>query len=70
MESAFKTDFSKVNIHDNAESSKLNASLGAEAFATGDDIFFREGRYNPESQQGQELLGHELTHVIQQRGGK
>jgi hypothetical protein len=70
MESAFNADFSKVNIHDNAESSKLNASLGAEAFATGNDIFFREGRYNPESQQGQELLGHELTHVIQQRGGK
>ncbi|WP_171690363.1 eCIS core domain-containing protein [Paenibacillus germinis] len=70
MESAFKADFSKVNIHNNAESTKLNESLGAEAFATGNDIFFREGRYNPESHQGQELLGHELTHVIQQRGGK
>lgn len=70
MESAFKTDFSNVNIHNNAESSKLNASLGAEAFATGNDIFFREGRYNPDTHQGQELLGHELTHVIQQRGGK
>ncbi|MDQ0917786.1 DUF4157 domain-containing protein [Paenibacillus sp. V4I5] len=70
MESAFKADFSNVNIHNNAESSKLNAALGAEAFATGNDIFFREGRYNPESHQGQELLGHELTHVIQQRGGK
>lgn len=62
MESAFKADFSNVNIHNNAESSKLNAALGAEAFATGNDIFFREGRYNPESHQGQELLGHELTH--------
>jgi hypothetical protein len=70
MESAFNADFSNVNIHQDAESSKLNASLGAEAFATGNDIFFREGRYNPDSHQGQELLGHELTHVIQQRGGK
>ncbi|MBP1966264.1 DUF4157 domain-containing protein [Paenibacillus aceris] len=70
MESAFKADFSQVNIHNDSESSKLNASLGAEAFATGNDIFFREGRYNPDSRQGQELLGHELTHVIQQRGGK
>lgn len=70
MESAFNADFSKVNIHNDAESTKLNASLGAEAFATGNDVFFREGRYNPDSRQGQELLGHELTHVIQQRGGK
>ncbi|WP_171684383.1 eCIS core domain-containing protein [Paenibacillus planticolens] len=70
MESAFNADFSNVNIHHDSGASKLTASLGAEAFATGNDIFFREGRYNPDSRQGQELLGHELTHVIQQRGGK
>ncbi|MDQ0872960.1 hypothetical protein QFZ77_001619 [Paenibacillus sp. V4I3] len=70
MESAFQADFSNVNIHNDAESTKLSASLGAEAFATGNDVFFREGRYNPDSREGQELLGHELTHVIQQRGGK
>jgi hypothetical protein len=70
MESAFKTDFSNVNIHNDSESSKINRSLGAEAFATGNDVFFREGRYNPDSREGQELLGHELTHVVQQRGGK
>ncbi|MDR6883770.1 DUF4157 domain-containing protein, partial [Bacillus sp. 3255] len=70
MESAFGADFSNVNIHNDSESSKINESLGAEAFATGNDVFFREGRYNPDSREGQELLGHELTHVIQQRGGK
>ncbi|KRE86525.1 hypothetical protein ASG89_11000 [Paenibacillus sp. Soil766] len=70
MESAFQTDFSNVNIHNDSESTKINRSLGAEAFATGNDVFFREGRYNPDSREGQELLGHELTHVVQQRGGK
>ncbi|GGI46757.1 hypothetical protein GCM10008018_18670 [Paenibacillus marchantiophytorum] len=70
MESAFNKDFSNVNIHNDSESTKLSASLGAEAFATGNDIFFREGRYNPDTHQGQELLGHELTHVVQQRGGQ
>ncbi|WP_244937253.1 eCIS core domain-containing protein, partial [Paenibacillus alginolyticus] len=70
MESAFNTDFSNVNIHNDSESSKINRSLGAEAFATGNDVFFREGRYNPDTREGQELLGHELTHVVQQRGGK
>ncbi|UKS25232.1 DUF4157 domain-containing protein [Paenibacillus sp. HWE-109] len=70
MESAFNKDFSDVNIHNDSESTRLSASLGAEAFATGNDIFFREGRYNPDTHQGQELLGHELTHVVQQRGGQ
>ncbi|MGG1513888.1 DUF4157 domain-containing protein [Paenibacillus oryzisoli] len=70
MESAFNADFSGVNIHTDSNSSMLNRSLGAEAFATGNDVFFREGRYNPDTRDGQELLGHELTHVIQQRGGK
>ncbi|MDR6552034.1 DUF4157 domain-containing protein [Paenibacillus qinlingensis] len=70
MESAFKADFSNVNIHNDSESSKINRSIGAEAFATGNDVFFREGRYNPDTREGQELLGHELTHVVQQRGGK
>jgi hypothetical protein len=68
MENAFGSDFSNVNIHADAEADQLNQSIGAEAFATGNDIFFREGQYNPGSRQGQELLGHELTHVVQQTG--
>jgi hypothetical protein len=68
METAFGSDFSNVNIHADAEADQLNQSIGAEAFATGNDIFFREGQYNPGSRQGQELLGHELTHVVQQTG--
>ena len=70
MESAFNADFSNVNIHHDSESSRINRSIGAEAFATGNDVFFREGKYNPDTRDGQELLGHELTHVVQQRGGK
>uniref|UniRef100_A0A4Y8PQS6 eCIS core domain-containing protein n=2 Tax=Paenibacillus athensensis TaxID=1967502 RepID=A0A4Y8PQS6_9BACL len=66
MESAFGADFSNVNIHTGSKASEVSESLGAEAFATGNDIFFREGNYNPDSHKGQELLGHELTHVLQQ----
>ena len=33
------------------------------------DLHFAPGQYDPSSQQGQELLGHELAHVVQQRGG-
>ncbi len=60
-------DFSDVNIHRDQESDHLNKSVQAEAFTTGKDIFFREGKYDPVSNEGQKLLAHELTHVVQQR---
>jgi hypothetical protein len=63
MESFFQTDFSQVRIHVGAQAQ----SIGAVAFTTGHDIFFAPGHYAPESARGQQLLGHELTHVIQQR---
>ncbi|MFN6947247.1 MAG: DUF4157 domain-containing protein [Cytophagaceae bacterium] len=66
MESSFGTDFSNVNIHTGEQAS----SVGALAYAQGNDIHFAPGRYNPETQSGQELLGHELTHVVQQRQGR
>jgi hypothetical protein len=62
-------DFSGVSVHDSPEADDLNKRLGAKAFTTGQDIFFRQGEYSPESQSGQELLAHELTHVVQQREG-
>ncbi len=67
MESSFSSDFSSVNIHDNSESAE---NLGAQAYAQGNDIHFAAGKYHPNSQKGQELLGHELTHVVQQREGR
>jgi hypothetical protein len=68
LESAFGADFSRVNIHTSGEADALNQSLQARAFTTGQDIFFRQGEYNPGSAAGQELLAHELTHVVQQNG--
>jgi hypothetical protein len=69
MEAAIGADFSNVNIHHDAESDELNRSVGALAFTQGNDVFFRQGKYDPSSHDGQELLGHELTHVVQQTGG-
>ncbi|MEP0859571.1 DUF4157 domain-containing protein [Trichocoleus sp. DQ-U1] len=70
MEKAFGADFSSVKIHTDAQSHQLNQSIQAKAFTTGQDIFFRQGEYNPGSRGGQELLAHELTHVVQQNGGQ
>jgi hypothetical protein len=68
FESSMGHDFSGVNVHADSESDGLNKQLGARAFTTGSDIFFRQGEYNPASSGGQELLAHELTHVVQQGG--
>ena len=66
MEQAFGTDFSGVKVHTDGQSDQLNRSIQARAFTTGQDVFFRQGEYNPGSRGGQELLAHELTHVVQQ----
>jgi hypothetical protein len=62
-------DFSGVRVHASPEADALSHQMGAKAFTTGQDIFFREGAYNPHSSAGQELIGHELTHVVQQGTG-
>jgi hypothetical protein len=59
-------DFSQVHIHTDAKADKLSQQLGAKAFTTGHDVFFRDGVYQPGSDSGRGLIAHELTHVIQQ----
>ncbi len=68
--SALNAEFSSVRVHTDTTADSLNRSLNARAFTTGQDIFFRQGEYNPGSSSGRELLAHELTHVVQQMGGK
>ena len=69
MERAFGADFGRVRVHADAEADSLNRSLQARAFTTGQDIFLRQGEYRPGNFEGQRLLAHELTHVVQQNGG-
>ena len=68
MKSAFGNYFSGVRVHTDTNADSLNESLSARAFTTGQDIFFRQGEYNPGSSSGKELVAHELTHVVQQSG--
>ncbi|MHC5755974.1 MAG: eCIS core domain-containing protein, partial [Nostoc sp.] len=70
MEQAFGTDFSGVKVHTGTQADQLNQSIHAKAFTTGQDVFFRQGAYEPGSQEGQKLLAHELTHVVQQGEGR
>jgi hypothetical protein len=63
-------DLSGVRVHTSSESDELNHQLNAKAFTTGQDIFFKQGEYNPGSSSGKELIAHELTHVVQQSTGQ
>ena len=66
MEAFFDASFADVRVHVGHEA----ASIGALAFTIGTDLYFAPGQYNPQTTQGQQLLGHELTHVVQQRAGR
>jgi hypothetical protein len=59
-------DMSGVRVHTDSAADTLSRSIGAKAFTTGSDVFFSSGAYNPATTEGQHLLGHELTHVVQQ----
>jgi len=63
-------DLSNVRVHTDAEADQINRQVDAKAFTAGQDVFFREGEYSPHSSGGQELIAHELTHVVQQKQGR
>ncbi len=66
MEGAFGHDFSGVTIQrESAEATGLNAR----AFTQGEAIHFAPGEFNPDTEGGKNLIGHEFTHVVQQRNG-
>ena len=66
MGQAMGADFSGVRVHTDSQADQLNQSLQAKAFTTGPNLFFKKGEYQPGSRGGQELIAHELTHVVQQ----
>lgn len=68
MENRFGADFSTVRIHTDNNAKQLSNKLNAQAFTIGNDIYFNEGKYNTNSNQGKHLLAHELTHTLQQGG--
>ncbi|MGW3649396.1 eCIS core domain-containing protein [Streptomyces sp. NPDC000878] len=68
MERVSGVDLGGVRVHVDAEADRLNEALGARAFTVGADVFVRRDEYRPGSARGDALLGHELTHVVQQSG--
>lgn len=68
FEPRFGADFSGVRVHTDTRSAETAKSINARAFTVGRNIAFGAGEYAPETQAGRRLLGHELTHVMQQKG--
>ena len=70
METRFGAEFGAVRIHADTTAAESAHTIGAAAYTVGRDIVFGAGRYQPHSDAGQQLLAHELAHVVQQsRGG-
>src|SRR5262249_12529308 len=66
MEPRFGVDFSGVRTHTGSVAMQMNNALHAQAFTVQQDIFFGSGHAPSDLH----LTAHELTHVVQQTGGK
>jgi uncharacterized protein DUF4157 len=66
MEQSFGADFFGVRVHQDDRAD----AMGAKAYAQGEHIHMGAGQYDPASHAGQALIGHELSHVVQQREGR
>ena len=69
MERRFGYDFSRVRVHSGATAERSAQDVNASAYTVGHDIVFDAGGYAPGTREGQRLLAHELTHVVQQSQG-
>jgi hypothetical protein len=69
FERQFGADLSGVRIHNHDPAHQMARGIGARAFTIGSDIGFAQGRHNPGTEDGRELLAHELAHVVLGHGG-
>lgn len=65
MEPRLGADLSSVRLHTSGESNVAADQFGARAFTVGSDVHFGAGEFAPGTKEGDRLLAHELTHVVQ-----
>jgi Domain of unknown function (DUF4157) len=71
LEHGFGTKLGHVRLHTDAAADRLNRKHRAVAAAQGSsDIYFARGEYDPDSPEGQDIIGHEVAHTLQQRAGR
>jgi Domain of unknown function (DUF4157) len=68
LEAALGARLDGVRVHTGADADAAARALGARAFAIGNDVFFRDGAYDPQQRDGQRLIAHEVAHTVQAHG--
>jgi hypothetical protein len=66
MEQCFGCDFSLVRVHSGGAAEQSAREVNARAYTIGHHIVFGAGRFAPGTQEGRQLIAHELAHVVQQ----
>jgi hypothetical protein len=70
FEPRFGHDFSHVRVHTDSRAGEAAQALDARAYTVGADIVFGSNEFDPSTPNGQELVAHELAHVVQQGSGQ
>lgn len=70
MEPHFAADFSHVRVHADSRAAQSARAVGANAYTVGNHLVFAQGKHHPQTADGQRLIAHELTHVVQQTRGR
>jgi hypothetical protein len=68
MEEQFGEDFGDVRVHVGSAAVGSADDIGARAYTAGRSIVFGSGEFKPGTHEGNRLIAHELTHVVQQHG--
>ena len=69
MEQHFGEDLDTVRVHSGPRAAATADAANALAFTVGDDVVFNQGQVSADRADSEELLTHELAHVVQQRRG-
>jgi hypothetical protein len=67
---AYGRDLSNVRVHTGSDAAAAADAVDAHAFSVGNDIVFGGGRYAPGTNDGDQLIAHELAHVVQHADGR
>lgn len=68
LEIEFSADLNGIRIHTGSLGDEIAKSLDAEAVTLGQHIFFRAGKWSPETADGMDLIVHETAHTLQHAG--
>lgn len=63
-------DVEKVFIHAGPSADEYARSMNALAITIANNIYFRNNKFNPGSEEGKKLLAHEMTHISQYEKGR